>query len=55
MNKKMKACFTPHAMMHSLIGLGLGVLIVSLFPSLAIWWLGALLVIVGAVWDMMRK
>lgn len=51
----MKECFTPHAIMHSLIGLGLGVLLVSLFPGLAIWWLGVLILVVAVVWDMMRK
>ena len=54
-NDKMKACFTPHIYMHSLFGLGLGVFIVSLFPSLGMWWLGVVLMVVATVWDMMRK
>lgn len=55
MSEKVKSCFTPHIYMHSLFGLGLGVLIVSLFPGLAMWWLGVLLMVVATVWDMMRK
>lgn len=54
-NDKMKECFAPHTMMHSLFGLGLGVFIVSLFPSLGMWWLGVVLMVVATVWDMMRK
>lgn len=55
MDAKMKSCFTPHVIMHSLFGLGLGVLIVSLFPSLAMWWIGVVLMVVAIVLDMMRK
>jgi hypothetical protein len=55
MNGKMKDCFTAHSMMHSLIGLGLGVFLVSLIPGLAMAWLGLVLIVVGIVWDMMRK
>jgi len=42
-------------MMHSLIGLGLGFLLAAIVPGLANFWLGVLLVVVGVVWDMMRK
>lgn len=55
MNKKMQECFTPHAIMHSLIGLGIGLVLVSLFPSLAQLWLGLVLIVVAVIWDMMRK
>jgi len=55
MNAKTKACFTPHVMMHSLFALGLGILLVSLMPSLGMWWLGLLLMVVGFLWDSMRK
>jgi hypothetical protein len=55
MNKKMQECFTPHAMMHSLFGLGLGILVVSLFPGLAMVWLGVIVMVVAVVLDMMRK
>ncbi len=55
MNAKMKSCFTPHALMHSLFGLGLGIFIVSLAPSLANLWLGLVLMVVAFVADWMRK
>jgi len=55
MNAKMKSCFTPHAMMHSLFGLGLGILLVSLFPTLGLVWIGVSLMVVAMVLDAMRK
>ncbi len=55
MDKKMKECFTPHVMMHSLFGLGLGILVVSLIPSLGMLWLGVLIMIIATVLDMTRK
>ena len=55
MDKKMKACFTPHVMMHSLFGLGLGILLVALVPSLAVVWLGLLLLVIAVVADYTRK
>jgi hypothetical protein len=55
MNKKMKECFTPHVYMHSFFGLGLGILLVSLIPSLSITWLGLLICVVAIALDMMRK
>jgi hypothetical protein len=55
MNKKMKECFTPHAMMHSLFGLGLGVTVIALWPSLAMLWLGVVLMVVAFVLDWIRK
>jgi len=55
MNDKMKECFTPHALMHSLFGLGLGIFLVSLMPVLAIMWLGIGCMVVAIVLDMMRK
>ena len=55
MDKKMKECFTPHAMMHSLFGLGLGMTLVSLFPSFGVLWLGLLVMVVAVVLDMTRK
>jgi hypothetical protein len=56
MNGKMKDCFTPHAIMHSLIGFGLGLLVGAIFAQML--WLGIIavvIVIVGTAWDMMRK
>lgn len=55
MDKKMKACFSGHVIMHSLFGLGLGILLVSLIPSLGVLWLGLLIMVVAVVLDMMRK
>ncbi len=55
MNSKMKECFTPHVLMHGLFGLGLGLLLVSLIPSLGMAWLGIGLMVVAVVADMMRK
>jgi len=55
MSAKMKSCFTGHAMMHSLFGLGLGILLSALFSSLAIWWLGLALMIISILLDAMRK
>lgn len=51
----MKECFTPHAMMHNLMGLGIGILLVSVIPSLGVWWIGVIVVIVAMVLDYMRK
>lgn len=55
MNDKMKACFTPHVMMHSLFGLGLGILLVNLVPSLNNVMIGVGAMVVAVVLDMMRK
>jgi hypothetical protein len=44
---KMMECFTPHALMHSLMGLGLGLFLAALVPGLAS-------IILGVVLDMMR-
>lgn len=55
MNAKMKACFTPHIYMHSLFGLGLGLLLASLFASLANIWLALVILVIAVAWDTMRK
>ncbi len=55
LDKKMKECMTPHAMMHGLMGLGLGIVLVSLVPAALNLWLGVALVVVAMVLDMMRK
>lgn len=55
MTGKWKECFTPHAMMHSLFGLGLGIVLVSLIPALNVLWLGIVLMVVSVGLDMMRK
>lgn len=55
MNAKMKSCFTSHVLMHSLFGLGLGLFLVALIPSIANIWYGIILMVVATVFDMMRK
>lgn len=55
MNDKMKSCFTPHVMMHSLLGLGLGILLVSLIPALGVVWLGIVIMAIAFILDAMRK
>ena len=55
LSNKIKECFTPHVLMHSLFGLGLGIVLVNLFPSLGMLWLGVLLIVIATVLDMMRK
>lgn len=35
MDKMMKECFKPHALVHSLAGLGVGLLLVGWMPNLA--------------------
>lgn len=54
-NDKWKDCFTPHVLMHSLFGLGLGILLATLIPVLQLVWLGIVLMVVAVVADMMRK
>lgn len=35
MDKKIKECMKPHALMHSLAGLGLGLILVNFIPTFA--------------------
>lgn len=53
MEAKMKACMTPHALTHVLTGIGVGLLLVGLFSSLAVQavTLGIIVVIAGVVID----
>ena len=55
MDKKMKECFTPHAIMHSAIGLGIGLILAAVVPSLANVMIGVVIVVVAAALDFMRK
>lgn len=55
MDKKMKECMQPHALMHSLAGLGVGLLLATLVPALQMVWLGVVIVVVAVAMDMMRK
>ncbi len=54
MNSKMKDCFTPHVVMHSLFGLGLGLALADWIPAFAHWWLGVILMVVAVLLDMLR-
>ena len=57
MNMDMKECMKPHALLHSLTGIGLGLILVALMPSLVgnALMLGVVVVVVGIVGDMMVK
>ncbi len=55
MNGKTNDFFTPHALMHDLLGLGVGILIVALIPSLTNFWLGVVVIVVALVLDIARK
>ena len=51
----MNECMKPHPLLHSLMGIGLGLVLVSLFPNLvsnALTW-GVVLIIVAFVLEMM--
>ena len=45
MNEKMRQCFKPHVLMHSLFGLGLGLLVASLVVGQSIHHARALLLV----------
>ena len=53
MDAKMKACMTPHALTHILTGVGLGLILVGLFSSLATMGLllGIIVVVAGVAID----
>jgi len=55
MDKKLKECLTPHALMHTLFGLGLGIILVSLFPGLQNLTFGVIVAGVAIALDYMRK
>lgn len=50
-----KDCFTPHVMMHGLFGLGLGLLLSALVPSLSSVVAGLVVMAVAVVLDKVRK
>ena len=50
----MKACFTPHVMMHSLFAFGLALAVASFVPGLVNLWLGVVLMVVAFVLDATR-
>ncbi len=55
MSKKMMSCFSYHVILHSLFGLGLGILLATLIPSLLNVWVGIVVMIVALILDAMRK
>lgn len=54
-DKMMKECMKPHALMHMLTGVGLGMVVLALVPDLFMNALviGLLIVVVGFVGDFM--
>ncbi len=54
MDKMMKECMKPHALMHSLTGFAVALILVGLVPMLGAWALvlGVVLLLVGIVGDM---
>lgn len=52
---KMQDCMSPHVIMHSLFGLGLGITLVTIFPSLSVLWLGLALMVAAWGLDYIRK
>lgn len=57
MEKMMKECTKPHPLLHSVSGVGLGLLLVGLVPSLVAnaTMLGLVLVVVGIAAEFMVK
>lgn len=55
MNMDLKRCFTPHALAHNLLGIGLGLVLVNLVPTLNNLWYGVAVIAVAIVWDMLQK
>lgn len=54
MSGKMMQCCEPHVLMHSVLGIGAGIVLVSLIPALGNIWLGVLVLSIGILLDMMR-
>lgn len=55
MTGKLKDCFTLHSLMHGLFGLGLGLLLATLFAGLRLTWLAVALMVVAVAVDATRK
>jgi hypothetical protein len=53
--KMMKECFGPHAMAHNLFGLGIGLAIAGLIPSLGNIWIGLVIAIIALFMDYTGK
>ncbi len=56
MDQKMKECFSTHSMIHSLSGLGIGLILVGLIPVLGQYALvlGIVALVFSVIWDYMR-
>jgi hypothetical protein len=57
MNQKMKECMTPHALLHTLTGIGVGLILAGLSPGIygmAVT-LGVVLTGLGIVGEFFRK
>ena len=52
-NARLKSCTAPHALSHSLLGVGLGLALVGLFSGLVAnaLTLGIIVVVIAMVWD----
>ena len=48
---KMNECLKPHALVHTLVGIGLGLLAAGIFPSIYAWaaTLGVIFIVVGLI------
>ncbi len=55
MKGKMSECFKPHVLMHSMFGLGLGLILATWFTGLRSAWLGLVIIVVATVLDVRRK
>lgn len=53
MDKMMKECMKPHALVHSLAGLGVGLIVAALAPSFATVMYGIIVIVVAVVLDFM--
>ena len=53
MDKKIKECMKPHALAHSLSGLGVGFILIALMPSLVsmAFVIGIIALVGGVIWD----
>jgi len=54
----MKECLKPHALLHSLSGFGIGLILASLIPALSTrtgLWLGVILLVVAIIGEFMVK
>lgn len=55
MDKKMKSCFSSHIVIHSLFGLGLGIVLANQIVVFDRLWIGLAAMVVAVVFDALRK